>query len=51
MINFEISGPAAVAKVEFINWSGFRFTDFSVLYKHNGEWKISGQVFDAHTQN
>ncbi|QUY42810.1 nuclear transport factor 2 family protein [Acaryochloris marina] len=49
MINFEISGSAAVAKVEFINWGGFR--DFSVLYKHNGEWKISGQVFDAHTQN
>lgn len=22
------SGPAAAAKVEFINWLGFRFTDF-----------------------
>lgn len=47
----DISGPAAAAKVEFINWAGFRFTDFFVLYKHDGEWKISGKVYDSHSNN
>ncbi len=47
----DISGPAAAAKVEFINWSGFRFTDFFVLYKQDGQWKISGKVYDSHSQN
>ena len=47
----DISGPAAAAKVEFINWSGLRFTDFFVLYKKDGEWKISGKVYDSHSNN
>lgn len=47
----DISGPAAAAKVEFINWGGTRFTDFFVLYKHDGEWKISGKVYDSHSNN
>jgi len=47
----DISGPAAAAKVEFIDWSGLRFTDFFVLYKKEGEWKISGKVYDTHSNN
>lgn len=47
----DISGPAAAAKVEFIDWSGLRFTDFFVLYKKDGEWKISGKVYDSHSRN
>lgn len=47
----DISGPAAAAKVEFINWLGLRFTDFFVLYKKEGIWKISGKVFDSHSNN
>lgn len=47
----DISGPAAAAKVEFLDWQGFRFTDFFVLYKKDGEWKISGKVYDSHTRN
>ncbi len=47
----DISGPAAAAKVEFINWLGFRFTDFFVLYKQDGQWKISGKVYDTHAKN
>lgn len=47
----DISGPAAAAKVEFINWQGFRFTDFFVLYKHDDGWKISGKVYDSHARN
>ncbi len=47
----DISGPAAAAKVEFINWSGVRFTDFFVLYKQDGKWLISGKVYNSHSQN
>jgi len=47
----DISGPAAAAKVEFQDWGGFRFTDFFVLYKEDGEWKISGKVYDSHSRN
>lgn len=47
----DISGPAASAKVEFYNWRGNRFTDFFVLYKHEGQWKISGKVYDSHSNN
>ncbi|SHG90205.1 nuclear transport factor 2 family protein [Flagellimonas flava] len=47
----DISGPAAAAKVEFIDWVGLRFTDFFVLYKEEGKWKISGKVYDSHANN
>lgn len=47
----DVSGPAAAAKVEFYDWGGFRFTDFFVLYKQEGEWKISGKVYDSHSRN
>jgi len=47
----DISGPSAAAKVEFINWNGLRFTDFFVLYRFDGEWKISGKVYDSHSNN
>jgi hypothetical protein len=47
----DISGPAAAAKVEFIDWSGVRFTDFFVLYKQDGKWLISGKVYNSHSQN
>ncbi|MEP3277681.1 MAG: nuclear transport factor 2 family protein [Stappiaceae bacterium] len=47
----DISGPAAAAKIEFINWHGLRFTDFFVLYRKDGEWKISGKVYDSHSDN
>ena len=47
----DVSGPAAAAKVEFIDWNGIRFTDFFVLYKHDGQWRISGKVYDSHSRN
>lgn len=47
----DISGPAAAAKVEFIDWGGNRFTDFFVLYRHEDQWKISGKVYDSHSNN
>lgn len=51
IVSIDVSGPAAAAKVEFINRGGFRFTDFFVLYKHDGQWKISGKVYDSHSNN
>ena len=47
----DISGPSAAAKVEFLDWGGHRFTDFFVLYKNEGQWKISGKVYDSHSRN
>ncbi|WP_299139415.1 nuclear transport factor 2 family protein [uncultured Tateyamaria sp.] len=46
-----VSGPAAAARVEFIDWGGNRFTDFFVLYKEGEEWKISGKVYNSHANN
>jgi hypothetical protein len=51
IVSIDVSGPAAAARVEFFNWGGFRFTDFFVLCKHNGQWKISGKVYDSHSNN
>ncbi|MEO9823517.1 MAG: nuclear transport factor 2 family protein [Paracoccaceae bacterium] len=46
-----VSGPAAAASVEFLNWGGMRYTDFFVLYKKDGTWKISSKVYDSHAKN
>ncbi|MEP1782366.1 nuclear transport factor 2 family protein [Reichenbachiella sp.] len=40
----DISGPAAAAKVEFIDWAGLRCTDFFVLYK---KWTMEDQREDV----
>lgn len=45
-----ISGPAAAAKVEFINWFGFRFTDFFVLYKHDGQSAVKSMTLIQRTK-
>lgn len=47
----DFQGNAAAARVEFLDWGGARYTDFFVLYKENGTWKISGKVYDSHTRN
>lgn len=47
----DVSGPSAAARVEFIDWGGFRFTDFFVLYKEDNQWKISGKVYNSHDNN
>ena len=45
----DVSGPAAAAKVEFIDWMGMRYTDYLLLVRKDGVWNISGKVFDAHS--
>lgn len=47
----DITGSAAVAKVEFRNWGGARYTDYFTLYKSEGVWKIANKVYDAHSKN
>lgn len=47
--SIDISGPAAAVKLEFKNWLGNRFTDFLILNEHDGNWKISGKIYDDHT--
>ncbi len=46
----DVSGNAAAAKLEFLDWGGHRFTDFFILYKEDGAWKISGKVYDSHSK-
>lgn len=42
------AGRAACARVEIKDWKGVRYTDFLLLFKQGGEFKISQKVFDAH---
>lgn len=51
IVSIDFQGNAAAARVEFLDWGGARYTDFFVLYKQNGAWKISGKVYDSHTRN
>jgi hypothetical protein len=44
----EVSGTAAMARLEAVNWRGTRYTDFFVLLRRDGEWRISSKVFFAH---
>ena len=39
-----------MARLEAHNWRGFRYTDFFVLLKRRGDWKIASKVFFAHSR-
>lgn len=47
----DYQGSAAVVRLESLNWGGVRYTDFFILTKAEGSWKISGKVFDAHDRS
>ncbi|NJO03043.1 MAG: nuclear transport factor 2 family protein [Bacteroidia bacterium] len=51
IVSIDYAGRAASARVEFLDWGGVRYTDFFVLYKQDGQWKISGKVYDSHDRN
>lgn len=51
IVSIDYQGNAAAARIEFLNWGGARYTDFFLLYKRDGVWKISGKVYDSHTRN
>jgi Putative lumazine-binding len=44
----EVSGTAAMVRLEAANWRGTRYTDFFVLLRRDGEWRIVSKVFFAH---
>ena len=44
----EVSGTAAMARLEAVNWRGTRYTDFFVLLRRGDEWRIASKVFFAH---
>lgn len=44
----EVSGTAAMARLEAVNWRGTRYTDFFVLLRRDGDWRIASKVFFAH---
>ena len=44
----EVSGTAAMARLEATNWRGTHYTDFFVLLRRDGEWRIASKVFFAH---
>ena len=46
----ELSGSAAMARLEAENWRGTRYTDFFVLLKRDGAWRIASKVFFAHAR-
>lgn len=51
IVAIDFAGNAASARIEFLDWGGVRYTDFFVLYKRDGRWKISGKVYDSHSRN
>jgi len=51
IVSIDYQGCAASARIEFFDWGGARYTDFFILYKQDGEWKISGKVYDSHIRN
>jgi len=48
--SIDISGNCARVRLESANLRGFRFTDFLLLVKRDGVWRISAKVFDAHSR-
>ena len=45
----DVSGTAAYAKLEIIDWIGMRFTDYLLLAQVDGECKISAKLADSHS--
>lgn len=48
--SIELSGTAAMARLEAENWRGTRYTDFFVLLKRDDGWRIASKVFFAHAR-
>lgn len=48
IVNIDIEGSIATARLESDNWTGHKFTDFFTLLKVDGDWKIINKVFHLH---
>jgi Putative lumazine-binding len=50
IVNIDIEGTIATARVELDNWTGHKFTDMFTLLNTDGEWKIISKVFYLHPE-
>lgn len=50
IVAIEPAGGAAMARLEALNWRGTRYTDFFVMVRRDGNWRIDSKVFHAHAR-
>lgn len=50
IVSIEPAGGAAMARLEALNWRGTRYTDFFVMVRREGGWRIDSKVFHAHAR-
>lgn len=48
IVNIDIVGTAASARIDTNDISGFCFTDFFNLLKVEGEWKVISKIYHTH---
>lgn len=45
IVNIDVAGTIAIARLELDNWTGTNFTDLFTLLKVDGQWRIMNKVF------
>lgn len=50
IVAIETAGGAAMARLEARDWRGTRYTDFFVMIRREGDWRIDSKVFHAHAR-
>lgn len=50
IVAIETAGGAAMARLEALDWRGTRYTDFFVMIRREGDWRIDSKVFHAHAR-
>src|SRR5258708_5298918 len=50
IVAIDYAGNAGMARLEAKDWRGTHYTDFFVLIKREGAWRISDKVFFAHSR-
>ena len=46
--SIDLIDTVATVRLELVDWTGHRFTDFFTLLKIDGVWKIMNKVFHLH---
>ncbi len=50
VVSIEPAGGAAMARLEALDWRGTRYTDFFVMVRRDGGWRVDSKVFHAHSR-
>jgi hypothetical protein len=50
IVAIDHEGNAGTARLEAKNWRGTRYTDFFLLIRRDGAWRISDKIFYAHSR-